>query len=81
MGKSFLARVPAPVKLGVPVAAGLLAAACGSAAGSSTGSAPASGGHLGRGGHRNGDRGARRLGGTFLTDGRGARCTCGPRTA
>jgi predicted lipoprotein with Yx(FWY)xxD motif len=44
MGKSFLARVPAPVKLGVPVAAGLLAAACSSAAGTSGSSAPASGG-------------------------------------
>jgi predicted lipoprotein with Yx(FWY)xxD motif len=47
MGKSFLARLPVPVKLGVPVAAGLLAAACGTAAGSSTGSAPASGGTSG----------------------------------
>jgi predicted lipoprotein with Yx(FWY)xxD motif len=44
MGKSFLARVPAPVKLGVPVAAGLLAAACSSAAGTSGSSAPASSG-------------------------------------
>jgi predicted lipoprotein with Yx(FWY)xxD motif len=42
MGKSLLARVPAPVKLSVPVAAGLLAAACGSAAASqSSGSQPA----------------------------------------
>jgi hypothetical protein len=41
MGKSLLARVPALVKLGVPVAAGLLAAACGSAAASqSSGSQP-----------------------------------------
>jgi predicted lipoprotein with Yx(FWY)xxD motif len=37
MGKSLLARVPAPVKLGVPVAAGLLVAACGSAAAQSSG--------------------------------------------
>jgi predicted lipoprotein with Yx(FWY)xxD motif len=43
MGKSFLARVPGPVKLGVPVAAGLLAAACGSAA--STGSGGSAGSH------------------------------------
>ena len=43
MGKSFLARVPMPVKLGLPVAAGLLAAACGSAAGATAGSAPAGG--------------------------------------
>jgi predicted lipoprotein with Yx(FWY)xxD motif len=34
MDKSLLARVPKPVKLGVPVAAVLLAAACGSAAAS-----------------------------------------------
>ena len=48
MGKSFLARVPVPVKLGVPVAAaGLLAAACSSAAGTSSGSAPASSGTSG----------------------------------
>jgi predicted lipoprotein with Yx(FWY)xxD motif len=41
MGKSFLARVPAPVKLGVPVAAALLAAGCGTAAASqSSGSHP-----------------------------------------
>jgi predicted lipoprotein with Yx(FWY)xxD motif len=44
MGKSFLGRVPGPVKLGVPVvAAGLLAAACGSAA--STGSGGSAGSH------------------------------------
>ncbi len=43
MGKSLLARVPARVKLGVPVAAGLLAAACGSAAGAQTAGTPASG--------------------------------------
>lgn len=41
MGMSLLARVPASVKLGVPVAAGLLAAACGTAAASqSSGSQP-----------------------------------------
>ncbi|MGH3407920.1 MAG: COG4315 family predicted lipoprotein [Streptosporangiaceae bacterium] len=72
MGKSLLARVPAPVKLGVPVATGLLAAACGSAVASqshgsqaagsqsSGSSAPATGtviaSHAGSGG-------------TFLTDG------------
>ncbi|MGP7997841.1 MAG: hypothetical protein ACLPKI_11025 [Streptosporangiaceae bacterium] len=47
MGKSLLASLPVPVKLGVPVAAGLLAAACGSAAGSTTSSAPAHGGTAG----------------------------------
>jgi predicted lipoprotein with Yx(FWY)xxD motif len=42
MRRSLLGRVPMAAKLGVPVAAGLLAAACGSAAGSTTaGSAPA----------------------------------------
>ena len=45
MGKSLLARVPAPVKLGVPVAAGLLAAACGSAAASPSSGSQASGSH------------------------------------
>lgn len=70
MSKSLLARVPVPVRLGVPVAAaGLLAAACGSAAASpsssgsqssgSQSSAPAAGtmiaSHSGSGG-------------TFLTD-------------
>lgn len=44
MGKSFLARMPMPVKLGVPVAAGLLATACSAAAGTSGSSAPASSG-------------------------------------
>jgi predicted lipoprotein with Yx(FWY)xxD motif len=44
MGKSLLAWVPVPVKLGVPVAAGLLAAACSSSYGSPGSSAPASGG-------------------------------------
>ncbi len=73
MGKSFLARVPVPVKLGVPVAAGLLAAACGSAAGSATGSAAS--------GSASGNSGASAAGtvieshagsgGTFLTDGSG----------
>jgi predicted lipoprotein with Yx(FWY)xxD motif len=43
MGMSLLRRVPMPVKLGVPVAAGLLAAACGSAAGSTAAGTPASG--------------------------------------
>ena len=33
MNMSLLGRLPMPVKLGVPVAAGLLAAACGTAAG------------------------------------------------
>ena len=42
MSVSLLKRLPMAAKLGVPVAAGLLAAACGSAAGSTTaGSAPA----------------------------------------
>jgi predicted lipoprotein with Yx(FWY)xxD motif len=36
MSMSLLGRLPMAVKLGVPVAAGLLAAACGSAAGSTT---------------------------------------------
>src|ERR1035438_2808983 len=44
MGMSLLGRVPMPVKLGVPVAAGLLAAACGSAAGSTATGTPASSG-------------------------------------
>ena len=38
MSKSLLARVPGRVKLGVPVAAGLLAAACGSAVSQTSGS-------------------------------------------
>jgi predicted lipoprotein with Yx(FWY)xxD motif len=38
---SVLARMPVPVKLGVPLASALLAAACGSAATASPGSAPA----------------------------------------
>ena len=42
MSMSLLGRVPMPVKLGVPVAAGLLAAACGSAAGSTAAGTPAS---------------------------------------
>ena len=42
MNMPLMKRLPMAVKLGVPVAAGLLAAACGSAAGSTTtGSAPA----------------------------------------
>ena len=43
MNMSLLGRLPMPVKLGVPVAAGLLAAACGTAAGSTAAGAPASG--------------------------------------
>ena len=43
MSISLLGRVPMAAKLGVPVAAGLLAAACGSAAGS-TAAGPAAGG-------------------------------------
>ena len=39
---SLLARMPVPVKLGVPLASALLAAACSSAAGASPGSAAAS---------------------------------------
>jgi predicted lipoprotein with Yx(FWY)xxD motif len=69
MGKSFLARVPMPVKLGVPVAAGLLATACSAAAGTSGSSAPASSGTSGAsttgtviGTHAG-------SGGTFLTEG------------
>jgi predicted lipoprotein with Yx(FWY)xxD motif len=44
MSMSLLGRLPMPVKLGVPVAAGLLAAACGSAAGSTAAGTPASSG-------------------------------------
>jgi predicted lipoprotein with Yx(FWY)xxD motif len=40
---SLLARMPLPVKLGIPLASALLATACGSAASSSPGSAPAAG--------------------------------------
>ena len=43
MSKSLLGRLPMAVKLGVPVAAGLLAAACGSAAGSTAGGSTAAG--------------------------------------
>ena len=43
MRMSLLRRVPMPVKLGVPVAAGLLAAACGTAAGSTNAGSPAAG--------------------------------------
>ena len=43
MGMSMLGRLPMPVKLGVPVAAGLLAAACGTAAGSTAAGTPAGG--------------------------------------
>ena len=41
MSMPLMKRLPMAVKLGVPVAAGLLAAACGSAAGSTTGSTAA----------------------------------------
>src|SRR5579875_1311211 len=41
MGISLLARLPVPLKLGVPLASALLAAACGSAAGTSAASATA----------------------------------------
>lgn len=71
MGKSFLARMPVPVKLGVPVAAGLLAAACSSAAGTSSGSAPASGGTSGGSATGTVIRTQAGSGGTFLTDGSG----------
>ena len=71
MGKSFLARVPMPVKLGVPVAAGLLAAACGTAAGSTTGSAPASGGTSGGSATGTVIESHAGSGGAFLTDGSG----------
>ncbi len=74
MGKSLLARVPAPVKLGVPVAAGLLAAACGSAVaspshGSQSSGAQASGSHSSAA--TSGTVIASHAGsaGTFLTDG------------
>jgi predicted lipoprotein with Yx(FWY)xxD motif len=43
MSMSLLRRVPMAVKLGVPVAAGLLAAACGSAASSTTAGSTAAG--------------------------------------
>ena len=42
MSNSLLARMPVPVKLGVPLAVALLAAACSSAAGSSASGSPAS---------------------------------------
>jgi predicted lipoprotein with Yx(FWY)xxD motif len=68
MGKSLLARVPGPVKLGVPVAAALLAAGCGTAAASQS-----------SGSHPSGSAGASTTGtvimahpgsgGTFLTSG------------
>ena len=44
---SLLARMPMPVKLGIPVASALLATACGSAAASSPSSAPAAGSSAG----------------------------------
>ncbi len=72
MGKSFLAWVPVPVKLGVPVAAGLLAAACSSAAGTSGSSAPASSGtSSGGSGSATVIESQAGSGGTFLTDGSG----------
>jgi predicted lipoprotein with Yx(FWY)xxD motif len=43
MSMSLLGRLPMAAKLGVPVAAGLLAAACGTAAGSTTGGSTATG--------------------------------------
>ena len=43
MSNSLLARMPVPVKLGVPVAAALLAAACSSGGGSQAAGTPASG--------------------------------------
>ncbi|MCW2905482.1 MAG: hypothetical protein JWL68_271 [Actinomycetia bacterium] len=43
MSMSLLGRLPMPVKLGVPVAAGLLAEACGTAAGSTGGGSTAAG--------------------------------------
>jgi predicted lipoprotein with Yx(FWY)xxD motif len=69
MGKSFLARVPAPVKLGVPVAAGLLAAACSSAAGTSGSSAPASSGASAGSAAGTVIETQAGSGGTFLTEG------------
>jgi predicted lipoprotein with Yx(FWY)xxD motif len=43
MIRSLLARMPVPVKLGIPLTSALLATACSSAATASTGSAPAAG--------------------------------------
>lgn len=43
MSMSLLGRLPMAAKLGVPVAAGLLAAACGTAAGSTAAGTPANG--------------------------------------
>lgn len=71
MGKSFLARIPVPVKLGVPVAAGLLAAACSSVAGTYGGSAPASGGTSGGSASATVIKTQAGSAGTFLTDGSG----------
>ena len=71
MGRSFLAWVPVPVKLGVPVAAGLLAAACGSAAGTPAGSAPAGGGSSDGSATGTVIDAHAGSGGTFLTDGSG----------
>jgi len=74
MGKSLLARVPAPVKLGVPVAAGLLAAACGSAVaspshGSQSSGSQASGSHSSAATTGTVIASHAGSGGTFLTDG------------
>jgi predicted lipoprotein with Yx(FWY)xxD motif len=68
MGKSLLARVPGRVKLGVPAAAGLLAAACGGTA------YQASASHAGGAQHAGSHASATVIaahsgsGGTFLTD-------------
>ena len=75
MSKSLLARVPAPVRLGVPVvAAGLLAAACGSAAassspGSAASSSPDSAGSAAGGAARTVVAAHPGSGGSFLTVG------------
>jgi len=66
MGKTLLARVPVPVKLGVPVAAGLLAAACGSAASSGSQSSGSQAGGSAAGTVIAAHSGS---GGTFLTSG------------
>ena len=43
MSKSLLTRIPVPVRLGVPLAAGLMVAACSSGGGSSASGSPTSG--------------------------------------
>jgi len=68
---SLLARMPVPVKLGIPLASTLLAAACSSAATASPGSAPAAGSSASTsttGTVITTDAGSA---GTFLTDGSG----------